>query len=83
MATHSIDAIADYLGDKPYFMGAEPVGADATIFAFVAGVPQHLAFSVPIRSAAERYGNLKSYVGRMTARFYPDMKAIAGCPAAE
>jgi glutathione S-transferase len=80
VATHSIDAIAGYLGDKPFFMGAEPVGADATIFAFVAGVLCP-AFATPIRSAAERHGNLKRYVGRMTGRFYPDMKEIAGCPA--
>jgi glutathione S-transferase len=78
VAKHSIDAIAAYLGDKPYFMGAEPVGADATIFAFVAGVLCP-AFATPIRSAAERHDNLKRYVGRVTARFYPDLKQIAGC----
>ena len=80
LATYSINAIADYLADKPFFMGDDPVGADATIFAFVAGVLCP-AFSTPIRSAAERHENLKRYVGRMTARFYPDIKEIAGCAA--
>ena len=30
----SIDAMAAYLGDKPFFMGNTPVGIDATMFAF-------------------------------------------------
>ena len=35
-----------------------------------------------VRAAAERHDNLKRYVGRMTARYYPDFKEIAGCKAA-
>ncbi len=53
-------------------MGAEPTGVDATMFAFVAGVLCP-AFDTPIRTAAERHDNLKRYVGRMTARFYPEL----------
>jgi glutathione S-transferase len=81
LAVRGVDSIADYLGSKPYFMGAEPTGVDATIFAFIAGVlcPH---FDTPIRAAAERHDNLKRYVGRMTARYYPDLKEIAGCKAA-
>lgn len=81
ISTRGVDAIADYLGQKPYFMGNEPTGADATMFAFVAGVLCPL-FATPIRAAAERHDNLKRYVGRMTARYYPDFKEIAGCKAA-
>ena len=59
-------------------MGTEPMGIDATIFSFVAGTlcPQ---FNTPLRTAAERYPNLSRYVGRMTARFYPDRREIACC----
>jgi glutathione S-transferase len=62
-------------------MGGEPTGADATMFAFVAGVlcPH---FDTPLRTAAQHHENLRRYVGRMTARYYPDLGAIAGCPAA-
>ena len=62
-------------------MGSEPTGVDATIFAFVVGMlcPQ---FETPIRTAAERHDNLRRYVGRMTARYYPDLKEIGGCKAA-
>jgi glutathione S-transferase len=81
LATRSLDAVAAYLGPKPFFMGAEPVGVDATIFSFVASALCP-AFETPIRSAAERHGNLRRYVGRMTARFYPDLREIAGCKAA-
>src|SRR5580692_1955449 len=68
LATRSVDAIAAYLGQKPFFMGAEPVGTDATMFAFVAGALCP-AFESPIRTTAERHDNLKRYVGRMAARF--------------
>ena len=81
LATRGIDAIADYLGQKPFFMGAEPTGVDATIFAFTAGALCPL-FNTPIRTAAERHDNLRRYVGRMTARYYPDYSEIAGCQAA-
>jgi glutathione S-transferase len=81
LGTRSITAIADYLGGKPFFMGSEPVGTDATIFAFVAGTLCPL-FDTPLRVAAEAQDNLRRYVGRMTARYYPDLEEIAGCKAA-
>jgi glutathione S-transferase len=81
LGCRSIAAIADALGAKPFLIGAEPCGADASLFAFVAGIlcPQ---FRSPVRDAAERYDNLRGYVGRMTARYYPDYGEIAGCKAA-
>jgi glutathione S-transferase len=78
LATQDINSIANYLGQKPYFMGTEPSGVDATIFAFAAGVLCPL-FETPLRTAAERHENLKRYVGRMTARYYPELGEIAGC----
>jgi glutathione S-transferase len=71
LGTRSIDAIATFLRNKPFFMGDEPLGVDATIFAFAAGTLCPM-FETPLRSAAERHENLKAYVGRMLARFYPD-----------
>jgi hypothetical protein len=69
LATRSIDSIADFLGGKTFFMGPEPMGIDATIFAFLASTLCPV-FDTPIRAAAERRDNLKNYVGRMTVRFY-------------
>jgi glutathione S-transferase len=81
LATRSIAAISDYLGSKPFFMGGEPTGIDASMFAFAAGALCPL-FDTPIRAAAEGHDNLKAYVGRMTARFYPYLKEVAGVKAA-
>jgi glutathione S-transferase len=73
LGAHSIDAIADYLGDKPFFMGAEPTSADATLFPFVAATLCPI-FESPVRNAAERHANLTRYADRMTERYYPDLK---------
>ena len=81
IGTRSLDAIADFLGDKPFFMGPEPVGADATMFAFAAGALCPV-FETPLRRAAERHDNLRRYVGRVAARFYPDLGEVAGIKAA-
>lgn len=81
LAAASIDAVAAYLGGKPFFMGGEPLGVDATVFAFAAGVLCPV-FDSPIRNAAERHDNLQRYVGRMAGRFYPELPEIAGCKAA-
>jgi glutathione S-transferase len=81
LATRSIDSIADYLGRKPFFLGAEPAGVDAAIFAFVAGTLCPY-FESPLRSAAERHDNLRRYVGRMTKRFHSELDELAGCKAA-
>ena len=72
--TRSIDAIADYLGQKPYFMGAR---ADRRRCHHVRVRRRRRCarlFETPMRTAAERHDNLKRYVGRMTARFYPDFE---------
>jgi glutathione S-transferase len=81
LGARGIEALATYLGQKPFFMGSEPVGVDATVFGFVASAlcPD---FDTPLRTAAERHDNLRRYVGRMAARYYPDRSEIAGCRAA-
>ncbi len=81
LATRTIDAVAAFLGPRPFFMGSEPVGVDAAIYAFVVGTLCPV-FDTPLRDAAERHDNLKRYVGRMTARFHPDLRELAGCEAA-
>jgi glutathione S-transferase len=81
LGTRGVDVMADFLADKPFFMGPEPTGVDASMFAFAAGALCP-AFDTPLRTAAERRDNLRRYVGRMTARYYPDWQEIAGCKAA-
>ncbi|HEX9320976.1 MAG TPA: glutathione S-transferase C-terminal domain-containing protein [Xanthobacteraceae bacterium] len=81
LAARSIDAFADFLGAKPFFFGREPTGVDATAFAFTAGALCPI-FTAAARTAAERHENLRAYVGRMTARYYPERSEMAGCIAA-
>lgn len=75
LGTRSVDATATFLAGKPFMMGEELSGLDATAFAFTANMLCPV-FETPLRSAAERHGNLKAYLGRMAERFYPDAPEI-------
>jgi glutathione S-transferase len=81
LAIRDIDAVADCLGTRPYVMGDEPSSIDATVFAFAIGIlcPR---FDTPIRAATARHDNLKRYVGRMAARYYPEFKGLGDHTAA-
>ncbi|MBN4666179.1 glutathione S-transferase C-terminal domain-containing protein [Pandoraea nosoerga] len=64
-------AAAELLGDKPYFFGDKPCGADATAFGFIASaVSPH--FEMTLRHETEKHANLSAYVQRMRAEFFPD-----------
>lgn len=67
-------AIADFLADKPFFMGETPTTVDATVDAYVANI-----LFTPIESPLKEYGltrhNLVAYCHRMRARFYPEFPA--------
>ena len=72
MAARAIDGIAAQLGDKPWLMGTDPCGADATAFAFLANTMCPL-FESSSRRLAERHANLLAYRSRGLARWYPSM----------
>lgn len=65
-----ITALADFLADKPYFMGAQPCSLDAVAYAFVANL-----VGAPVPSALAQYArqqpNLVAYCQRMQQRYYP------------
>lgn len=71
LAIADIDAIADFLGDRPYLLGARPSGADATVFAFLHSAQCPL-FACPYPAAVNRHANLVAYIDRMLAAYYPD-----------
>jgi hypothetical protein len=52
-------------------MGDALSGLDATAFAFLASALCPV-FETPLRTAVERHDNIKTYVRRMTDRYYPD-----------
>ena len=58
-----IRAVASWLGDKPFFMGPEPTGADATIFGFMVNLV-NTPFESPLTDEARRHANLVDYSRR-------------------
>jgi glutathione S-transferase len=67
-----IDALAAFLGDKPFLMGASPCGADASLFAIVEAI---LAPPLPIRlrTAMAGHANLVAYRDRFARRYFPEL----------
>ena len=61
-------------------VAAITTGIDATAFAFIAAALCPI-FTGTVRGAAERHDNLRAYVGRMAARYYPERSEMAGCVA--
>lgn len=80
LATRDLIALAEFLADKPYLMGGAPCGADATIFAFIAGTLCPV-FKTPIRIAAELQPNLVAYRDRLMAKYYPELAKAPGLAA--
>lgn len=77
LAKKALMSVSAILGDKPYLMGSQPCGADATLFAFVAAVfcPQ---FETPLLQEAARMPNLIAYIDRMRSQYLEsDLKAAA------
>lgn len=71
LAIADINAIAAFLGDKPYLLGPRPCGADATLYAFMASNLCPL-FETPIKDAALGHANLKAYIARMEQQYFPE-----------
>ena len=71
MGTADIRAVAAWLGDKPYFMGGEPSGVDATVYGFIAAilVPP---FATPMKAEALKHSNIVAYEQRMRERFFKE-----------
>ncbi len=67
-----LKAVADYLGDKPYLMGAEPTTVDATAYGFICNF--HRAnLKTPITDMIARMPTLVAYSDRMTQRYFPNL----------
>ncbi|MBL8670398.1 MAG: glutathione S-transferase family protein [Alphaproteobacteria bacterium] len=70
MGARDMRSLAGVLGDKPFVMGAEPTGADATAFGTLTNVLRPPIAS-PMKDEALRHANLVDYEERMRSRFYP------------
>jgi glutathione S-transferase len=65
-----ITALADFLGDKPYFLGETPCSLDATAYAFLANL-LWVPVESPLKQHARQYPQLEAYCQRMRSRYYP------------
>lgn len=63
-----IDAIEDFLGDKPFFLGARPHWIDASVYAHV-GHCTFVPFDWPGRAYAQSKKNIVHYLHRMREHF--------------
>ncbi|AJC19572.1 glutathione S-transferase C-terminal domain-containing protein [Pandoraea pulmonicola] len=64
-------ATAELLGDKPYFFGDKPCGADATAFGFI-GSAASPHFRMTLRDEIGKHPNLTAYVTRMHREFFAE-----------
>lgn len=74
LASWSLTALSELLGDKAFMMGERPTSVDAVVFAMLAQILTPF-FDSPIRRRAEGFANLVAYAERMLARFYPAFAA--------
>jgi glutathione S-transferase len=72
MGAADFDAIAEVLGDKPFFLGDAPRTVDCTLFAFVEGV---LGFPVDssMKASIGAHANLVAYRKRIRDRWWRDL----------
>jgi glutathione S-transferase len=67
-----LDALSDYLADKPYFMGDKPTSLDATAFGILINT-----LACPIESPVKEYArskqNLVDYCQRLMSEYYPEL----------
>jgi glutathione S-transferase len=74
LGTRSLAALSVLIGEKPYLMGAEPTGSDATAFGMLAAILTPF-FDTKLRDAALAHANLVRYNERMMRRYYPELAA--------
>jgi glutathione S-transferase len=71
-----VAALADFLGDKPYFLGATATTLDCAAYAVLANLIAVPFFS-PVERCARDHDNLVAYCQRLHAECYPDLPPLA------
>jgi len=74
LAEKAIDAVAGIIGKNKYLTGDKVCGADATAFAFLAGLSCK-QFDTPIIAMVEKHQNLVDYRERMLKEWYPELQS--------
>lgn len=66
-----LDALAELLGDQPYFLGDRPSSIDACVFGFL-GVSLYVDGDNPLYCYGASLQNLMRYCERMRERYFPE-----------
>lgn len=66
-----LGAVAELLGEQPYFLGDRPSSIDACVFGFL-GVTVYVAGDNPLFRHGASCGNLMRYCERMRNRYFPE-----------
>ena len=64
-----ITAAAGFLGDKAFFLGAQPSSLDATAYAFLVNV-LWVPVESPLKTHAQQYPQLEAYCRRMKDKYF-------------
>lgn len=75
-AAADLKALADFLGDNPWLMGANPTAGDATAFAFITSAMAEY-FSGPVGDAARSHDNLVAYRNRGMNLWFPEFASTS------
>jgi glutathione S-transferase len=70
-----LDALAQFLADKPYFMGDAPTSLDATAYGFLVNIVGCPVES-PLKERAMKHSNILEYCRRMQTEYFPEFPAL-------
>lgn len=69
LGRNTLQAVADYLGNAPYFMGDRPTTIDATVYSSLASI-LWAPMESDIKESLRSHSNLTSYCDRMRDRYW-------------
>lgn len=72
LGNEDLDSLANFLGDKPYFMGEQPTSLDTSAYGILVNIVGSPIES-PLKDQAMSRQNLHDYCRRMQAEFFPEL----------
>jgi glutathione S-transferase len=70
IGNQDLKALADFLGDKKYFLGDKPTTLDATAYGILSQMIKVIIFTAPIFEKAKTYQNLVAYTDRFHNEYF-------------
>lgn len=70
IGNHDLQALSDFLGGKPYFLGDKPTSLDAVAYGMLAQMIRIPTFTAPIFDRAKFYKNLVDFTDRFHKNYF-------------